>query len=129
MSDKLYDLDPKMQDLFLQLKNQLVPLGINIFLVHGRRTMAEQERLYRQGRQDPGPIVTDVAPGHSAHNYGKAIDIAFRPAGKLRGATWDGPWDQVGAVGKSLGLVWGGDWHHLKDQDHFELPDWKKELA
>jgi len=28
----------------------------------------------------------------------------------------------VGAIGKSVGLEWGGDWTRLPDRPHFQLP-------
>ena len=55
----------------------------------------------------------------------KAIDIC--PVAYLNLPLWnpDGPfWKEIGAIGKSLGLVWGGDWIHLNngtgDPWHFQ---------
>ena len=31
---------------------------------------------------------------------------------------------KVGALGKSIGLEWGGDWKSIVDKPHFQLPDW-----
>ena len=32
---------------------------------------------------------------------------------------------QLGEIGESLGLSWGGRWHSIKDYPHFELPEWR----
>jgi hypothetical protein len=36
----------------------------------------------------------------------------------------DGFFDEVGKIGQSLGLEWGGSWHSIVDKPHFQLPDW-----
>lgn len=41
----------------------------------GFRSVAEQDRLFLQGRKTPGPIVTKARGGQSAHNFGIAIDF------------------------------------------------------
>ena len=38
----------------------------------------------------------------------------------------DGFFSKVGAIGKSIGLEWGGDWKTPVDKPHFQLPDWGK---
>ena len=35
-----------------------------------------------------------------------------------------GLFEQVGAIAKSVGLGWGGDWTSIKDRPHLYLPDW-----
>jgi peptidoglycan L-alanyl-D-glutamate endopeptidase CwlK len=35
-----------------------------------------------------------------------------------------GLFEKVGAIGKKLGLEWGGGWTSIKDRPHFQLPDW-----
>lgn len=85
--------------------------------------MAEQQNIYDQGRTSPGAIVTNAKPGDSYHNYGLAFDVVpvayktlpdWNPAGPL--------WQKVGAIGKSFGLEWGGDWTPAKrDLPHFQL--------
>lgn len=57
----------------------------------------------------------------SNHFDGKAVDIAPLKDGK---PWWNAPdevWNKMGAIGKSCGLHWGGDWPEpKKDKPHFE---------
>lgn len=56
----------------------------------------------------------------SWHNYGLAFDVAYKD--EKGNWTWDGDWDETGRVGKSCGLIWGGDWLAEKqDRPHFQL--------
>jgi peptidoglycan L-alanyl-D-glutamate endopeptidase CwlK len=59
--------------------------------------------------------------GQSYHNFGLAFDIVVLDAvGK---ADWDVShpgWKQAGALGRSVGLEWGGDWTGFKDWPHFQ---------
>ena len=91
--------------------------GIKLYVVQGFRSIEEQDKLYRSGKG-----VTKAPGGFSFHNYGLAVDIAFRDEkGK---PVWNGPskysWNQLGKIGKSLGLEWGGDWKSIKDHPHFQ---------
>lgn len=103
--------------------------GINILITQGLRTVAEQNALYAQGRTAPGAIVTNARGGQSIHNYGLAFDFAVysKDGTKIEWSTSidtssDGYKDylQVGAIGKSLGLKWGGDFNSIVDYPHFE---------
>lgn len=96
--------------------------GLDVGLHQGFRSWEEQDRLYAKGRTTPGPKVTNAKGGESWHNYGLAADIVFRVKGKWSW-TESHPWDQLGALGKELGLEWGGDWTRLRDRPHFEWPD------
>jgi peptidoglycan L-alanyl-D-glutamate endopeptidase CwlK len=94
--------------------------GIVVKIIAGTRTYAEQDVLYAQGRTTPGPIVTDAPAGYSNHNFGIAFDV-----GLFNGGVYldDSPlYAQVGALGRSQGLEWGGDWTSFPDEPHFQLP-------
>ena len=103
--------------------------GYPVVLTDGTRTMAEQRRLYAQGRTTAGKIVTQANAGESPHNFGLGIDFAFGDA--LGQPTWpkDAPWGKVAAIGKALGLKWGGDWSSFTDLPHLETSDWKTTQA
>lgn len=92
--------------------------GIPLVVTEGYRTFARQQELYEQGRSKAGLIVTNAKAGYSFHNYGIAFDVAFK---KGKAISWDGNWDLIGKIGKSLGLEWGGDWASFKDKPHFQL--------
>ncbi|OPH47640.1 hypothetical protein BC351_10650 [Paenibacillus ferrarius] len=100
--------------------------GINIVIVQGLRTFEEQAALYAQGRTTAGAIVTNARAGYSMHNYGVALDFCLLADDGIN-VVWtvNDKWLRVGAIGKSLGFVWGGDWTYEKegivDYPHFEM--------
>jgi len=100
--------------------------GIVVKVIAGTRTYAEQDALYAQGRTAPGPIVTDAPAGYSNHNFGIAFDVGLFNGGVYLN---DSPlYAKVGALGRSQGLEWGGDWTSFPDEPHFQLP-WSGSLA
>ena len=113
-------LHPAIRDRVRQFINEAARLGIKLRITSGLRDFDEQSKLYAQGRTDPGQIVTNAKPGSSFHNYGLAIDVVEIKEGK---GLWDNPnWPKIGAIGKSFGFAWGGDWKNFKDIPHFEYP-------
>jgi hypothetical protein len=95
-------------------------LCIKLKVVSGKRTNAEQDELYAQGRTKPGPIVTNAKGGESNHNSGTAIDVYM--------VKEDGSLDIEGIVPQEVvdiasqeGFEWGGNWSKLKDYPHFEI--------
>lgn len=99
----LESLDPSIRVLARALLERRPELTI----VSGYRSLEEQERLYRQGREDPGEIVTNAKPGTSWHNYALAFDVTP-------------PSEAAGREGERLGLRWGGRFRSFKDPNHFE---------
>ena len=118
MSDGLYlPFEEKIQRLIAQARAE----GLEVGMFEGFRSHKRQAELYAKGRGKPGPRVTNAKAGMSMHNYGIAADIVFRENGKWSWAEKH-PWSRLGAIGKSVGLEWGGDWTSIKDRPHFELP-------
>lgn len=126
-------LHPELQKKVVKLQKECLKVGIKIKIGECFRTVAEQNALYAKGRTAPGSIVTN-AKGNSyssMHQWGVAFDFfldmdvdkdgkksddVFNNATKL--------FNKVGAIGKKLGLEWGGDWKSIKDLPHFQLPNW-----
>lgn len=125
MSRNITDLHPKLQEkvqlLATKCKEQELIIGIGECL----RTVEEQDALYAQGRTKPGNIVTNAKGStySSQHQWGVAFDF-YRNDGTGAFNESDQFFERVGAVGKSLGLGWGGDWTSMKDRPHLYLPDW-----
>jgi len=99
--------------------------GIAVLITQGLRTWKMQDKLYAKGRtQAPigkRHIVTNAKGGQSFHNFGLAFDIVCLDDEDK--ADWDSSnpaWIRAGAIGKSVGLEWGGDWTRLKDLPHFQ---------
>ena len=125
-------------------------LNLNIIFTCTLRTEAEQQAYYAQGRQSLGTVnsfrqLANLAPiteienksiitkaksvKNSFHAYGMAFDIAVvSPNGKQivwnNKSDWNGDgsndWTQVGKLGESLGLEWGGSWSTFADPPHFQ---------
>jgi peptidoglycan L-alanyl-D-glutamate endopeptidase CwlK len=117
----LKTLLPAAQDKARDFMEALEAAGIHAKIISGTRTSAEQNALYAQGRTTPGKIVTNARAGFSNHNFGVAWDIGiFTEDGKYLD---ESPlYKKAGAIGKKLGLEWGGDWKGIVDEPHFQVP-------
>jgi len=102
-------------------------VGCDVKIISGTRSYLEQDALYAKGRTSPGKKVTNAAAGHSNHNFGLAADI-----GIFKGREYLGEhplYRELGVLGKSLGMEWGGDWKTIVDEPHFQFrPKWAKEI-
>lgn len=117
---RLDGLKPSVAAAASQFVQEAFRRGIRLRVTSGFRSMAEQQALYDQGRTEPGDIVTYAKPGQSLHNHGLAFDVVeLSPDNRV--AYWDNPrWQEIGALGKSYGFEWGGDWN-WKDWGHFQV--------
>lgn len=116
MSRRIDDLSPRFRPLAIELLARCVEAKIPVLIVDTLRTPAEHAANLARG-------VSWTA--HSKHLDGDAIDIVpyalydVRGPDKLLWNADDPIWQQVGAIGESLGLRWGGRWVQ-KDMGHFE---------
>src|ERR1700692_426405 len=114
---RLQQVFPVLAERVRAMAEQLAGEGIDIRVVQGLRTWAEQTALYAQGRTTPGNIVTEARAGYSWHEFGLAVDIV-----PMNGPEpmWNNPdiWDRIIAAGEVLGLTSGKAWH---DVPHFQL--------
>lgn len=118
-------LHPKLQKKIEEFIKACDKAGLKVQITECLRTKAEQDALYAQGRTKPGARVTN-APGYSyssMHQWGVAFDYC-RADGKYAFDNSDKFFDKAGAIGKKLGLEWGGSWKSPVDKPHFQLPDW-----
>lgn len=114
-------LHPSIQPMAWQVISDAWNEGIPLVVTSTLRSMEEQQALYDQGRTKPGAIVTNALPGSSWHNYGLAFDVAVLKDGSPSWPTDNQVWSRVGAIGKKVGLSWGGDWSKIPDRPHFEF--------
>ncbi|MBD0372614.1 MAG: peptidoglycan-binding protein [Pyrinomonadaceae bacterium] len=118
-------LDKVHPALATRIETLLVSLaqhGLQVEVVQGLRTFAEQDALFAQGRTKPGPVVTRARGGQSNHNYGLAVDLVPFNNGQ---PNWNAPlgvWTTIGREAEKLGLEWGGDWRKFVDKPHVQLP-------
>lgn len=121
------DLHSDFQEMVRQLLAKTNPkLGeYEAFITDGFRSFTEQTDLYAKGRTAPGKIVTNAKAGESPHNYGLAVDIAFKKGGK--GLFYDvEPYKKLYEEARKLGFALGVDWTGFQDKPHFEHPQWKQ---
>jgi len=103
------------------------PFDFGIPQYGGLRTAEDQNKLYQQGRDLPGSIITQV-DGYikkSYHQTGKAFDIYAYVDGK---ASWKE--EHLTAIAEHLiqvakecfdvELTWGGSWK-WRDMPHFQI--------
>jgi D-alanyl-D-alanine carboxypeptidase len=117
-ASKTEGLRPEVAELAAELIRRAKDQGIDAKIIKGYVSDEEQAKLYAKGRTEPGPIVTNIKSG-GKHNLGLAFDVAPVVNGKVVLQDVD-TFKKLGAIGKSLGLVWGGDLPQLRDLPHFE---------
>ena len=125
MSRNIKLCHPRLQELAGKLVSECAKQGLIVKLGECFRSVEEQSALYAKGRITSGNIVTyaDGSSYSSMHQWGVAFDV-IRNDGKGAYYDNDGWFSKVGAIGKRLGLEWGGDWVSPVDKPHFQLPDW-----
>jgi len=121
----LATVDPALAVLVRQAQKFLSAQGVTMCVYQGLRTAEQQNALYAQGRTTPGHVVTNARAGYSNHNYGLAVDIVPYLQGAEGALNWDAssaPFQAMVRYLKQQGLVYGGDWIHFPDDDHFQMP-------
>ncbi|MFZ6781252.1 M15 family metallopeptidase [Undibacterium sp. Ji83W] len=111
-------LQPVVAVLARKLIEAAAAQGIEVKIIRTLVTSEEQNALYASGRTAPGPIITNAKGGKSKHNLGLAFDVAPVEEGKTEIDNVE-LYKKLGAIGKNLGLTWGGDFA-FPDYPHFE---------
>lgn len=98
--------------------------GYEYKAISGNRTWEEQAKIYAQGRNAPGKIVTNAKPGYSNHNYGIAVDMGVFEKGKYLDASSPSKAEafhrKAAEIAEKYNIEWGGSWKSFKDYPHFE---------
>lgn len=112
------ELQKKADDLISKAKDK----GITVSLTQGYRSIAYQNSLYAQGRKCGGQVVTNAKGGQSYHNFGLAFDVFVGDWNTKVDKNGNGKsdWTEVGEIGESIGLEWGGNWKDFVDLPHFQ---------
>jgi peptidoglycan L-alanyl-D-glutamate endopeptidase CwlK len=135
-SRSLQDAEPKLRNAIIPLMKEfeVVAPGRSLVITCTYRSPEEQLALYAEGRgfhkgvyivEDNTKVVTQLSgqPGHmSLHNLKpcRAVDVAVVIGGKV---TWNPrEYLPLGDLAVKHGLEWGGNWPHLKDYPHLQLP-------
>lgn len=115
-------LIPQAQIAARKFLTILTGAGKDVRILSGTRTYAEQDALYRQGRNgNTLPKVTNAKGGQSNHNFGLAWDIGLFENGKYIGT--DSKYKPLAAMvlPQLTELEWGGNWISFKDFPHYQL--------
>lgn len=117
---QLGELEPVTRSLVTALLREARAAGLDVRIVPktgARRTPEQQAQEVAQG---------DSQLKDGPHIYGAGVDLMFRgPAPFASDGLFAARWQQLGRIGKAIGLVWGGDWKTLRDLGHFERRDWR----
>lgn len=119
-SRKIQDLTAPVAVMAMKHIQACKELGIDLLITSTYRDSECQDSLYAQGRTKPGRIVTNARGGQSFHNYRVAYDVVPLQNGKPLWDSEDPVWQTIGAVGKSIGLEWAGDWKKNREFPHFQ---------
>lgn len=129
-SRKIEDLQPKVQILAHKFIDMCHLSGIDVLITSTYRDKENQDALYAQGRiKDTkgnwyviGKTITNAKGGQSFHNYAVAFDFVPIINGKPQ---WDAEeiFRHCGAIAKSIGLEWAGDWISFKEMAHCQYTD------
>lgn len=119
MGNKIEELASYVQPLIQELLDQARFAGLDPVLIDTGRTPAEQTQKLKLGVSWTNYSKHEPQP---PEGKSEAADIAPRSLLATKGWSPDSPlWPKLGAIGKGLGLAWGGDWTHCpKDPSHFE---------
>jgi len=119
-STSLDDLTPDTKRVAEQFIELAKARNIDIKVVSTLRTCDEQNAIYAQGRSTPGSIISGASGCRSWHTWGRAFDILIRDPDGLVTDGSDHRYDELGDIGKSLGMIWGGNFSWGRDAGHFE---------
>lgn len=126
MTDRnISDLCPEIQALMPQFIEKCASSGITVRPIVTWRSATDQNVCKASG-------LSNALAGQSPHNYvnpqgslcSLAFDFGVFDRGTYISDGTDARYAQAGAIGKGLGLEYGGDW--LKpDWDHLQIANWK----
>ena len=123
-SRSLDDLNPIVADKARDFIARCKAEGIDVLVTSTYRDNESQNALFAQGRTAPGKIVTNARAGQSFHNFRVAFDVVPLRNGKPVWGTANEDavlWKKLGAIGKSCGLEWAGEWRTFKEFPHFQF--------
>lgn len=136
---KAQNVHPLLRERLTMLAGILAQSGMKALITDGRRTFAEQEKIFQIGRRGiPGErIVTKARGGQSNHNYGLAVDMypvlpdstgkerVFTDIPKHSSVEFAHAFNRVqraiGEQAEGLGLFWGARFSGIVDTPHIQL--------
>ena len=116
-SRSMSDLNPKVAAMCSEFFNRCKAAGVDVIITSTYRDAEAQNKLYAQGRTEPGKKVTNAKAGQSFHNWHVAFDFVPIVGGK---AVWndDALWTKCGEIAEGVGLEWAGRWKKFNEMPH-----------
>ncbi|MDI7181684.1 M15 family metallopeptidase [Leptospira santarosai] len=114
--NSLENVDSRLVSFFQDLKRTLP--GVYVF--ESRRSWARQAKLYAACKAGTGSCPA-AAPGSSAHQFGKALDINGFSAVENRKSI-------ESVLVRHPDIEWGIDWKQ-SDPPHFQIRNWSKGIS
>jgi len=116
-SRSLSDLNPKVAAMCSEFINSCKKHNIDVIITSTYRDAESQNKLYAQGRTEPGKKVTNAKGGQSFHNWKVAFDFCPIVNGK---AEWNDValYTKCGEIAEAVGLEWAGRWVKFKELAH-----------
>ena len=116
-SRSLSDLNPKVAAMCSEFINRCKAQGIDVIITSTYRDAEAQNKLYAQGRTEPGKKVTNAKAGQSFHNWRVAFDFVPLVNGK---AQWNDAllFIKCGEIAEGVGLEWAGRWKKFNETAH-----------
>ena len=117
-SNSISSLNSYVAKLAIKFIDRAKANNLEVRILTTFRSWDEQDKLYAQGRNAPGNIITNTKGGASYHNWGLAFDVVLFENGvishDLRKYT------KMGKLGRQVGLKWGGNFKDIVDLSHFQ---------
>ncbi|EMF80046.1 serine-type D-Ala-D-Ala carboxypeptidase [Leptospira weilii serovar Topaz str. LT2116] len=112
----LENVDPRLVLFFQDLKRSLP----SVYVFESRRSWARQAKLYAACKAGSGSCPA-AAPGSSAHQYGRALDVNGFSAQRDRKTI-------ESVLIRHPDIEWGVDWK-VVDPPHFQIRNWSRGLS
>jgi peptidoglycan L-alanyl-D-glutamate endopeptidase CwlK len=100
--------------------NRINKANLSGQIISSTRTYTEQDKLWGQGRNQPGNIVTKAQGGHSMHNFGLAWDVGIFDKS---GTYIDEPelYRELADAGLSPAIIGGINFKNFIDPPHYQI--------
>lgn len=122
-SRRIEDLQPSAQIYCKRHIEACAAAGISTKLIQTKRDAEYQNHLYKQGRTEPGKVVTncDGYSKKSKHQSGLAWDLV--PLDSHGGIIWTDKsiYERMSVIAEGLGITAGIRWNSIGDMDHFQV--------
>jgi peptidoglycan L-alanyl-D-glutamate endopeptidase CwlK len=116
---KLLSLEPSFRAKVQTVLGALLGNGFQPSIAYGWRSVAVQQQLVAEGKSKVKfSFHNSQLPDGTPYSY--AADIVDTRWGWSDAAAENGYWEALGAVAKTAGLVWGGDWKTFPDVAHVQ---------